>query len=408
MRPSSPTSSGSRWPTPWAAGSTRTWPARPTESLTKKAIGVLINRDLPDFERRFLHSIVLEDNEKDYHHHGDGSRENLTKYGSDCHEDYYDDHVHHLRAWRETTDDHRNNNMGRGSRTKRERAGESCDNKNNREVLETHITELQEIETNFLVDRIEPRQELLEIARDAGWDTEALRIWASALERKERMGLVSSDIGGGGGGVKQHERGEYDGNESIKDKHHNGQRQQLLQDLQLPSSYSSVAEVGFNMVLFVAITGLLLWGFFYWSGENHTDSVVAASYRAQFLSSLLSPLGTYSRWYLSRLNGSIQHERWEWLPIGTFLANMIASVVSALMAGLLLSPGDGMPPLVVAVVRAIQVGYAGSFSTVSTFATETTGLLRALPRAFWGYYYGFGSLACALLLGVISYAWAVV
>jgi len=32
--------------------------------IDKKAIGVLIHRDLPDFERRFLHSIVLESNQQ--------------------------------------------------------------------------------------------------------------------------------------------------------------------------------------------------------------------------------------------------------------------------------------------------------------------------------------------------------
>ena len=32
--------------------------------IDKKAIGVLIHRDLPDFERRFLHSIVLETNQQ--------------------------------------------------------------------------------------------------------------------------------------------------------------------------------------------------------------------------------------------------------------------------------------------------------------------------------------------------------
>ena len=91
----------------------------------KKAIGVLINRDLPDFERRFLHSIVLQEEEEECNANGNASgnkndnvndnkndanppeRENLKKYGSSCYEPFYDDHVHHLRAWRETTDHHR-------------------------------------------------------------------------------------------------------------------------------------------------------------------------------------------------------------------------------------------------------------------------------------------------------------
>ena len=157
---------------------------------------------------------------------------------------------------------------------------------------------------------------------------------------------------------------------------------------------------------------MLLRGFFYYSddgdGTDDLDLVVSRNYCTQCLSALLSPLGTYYRWYLSRLNGSIRHEHWEWLPIETFLANMIASVVSAFVSALLVLDGkNNYHQLAVVVAKAIQMGYAGSFSTVSTYVTETVGLMRALLRAFWGYYYGFGSLLCAFVLGVASYGWSV-
>jgi fluoride ion exporter CrcB/FEX len=120
----------------------------------------------------------------------------------------------------------------------------------------------------------------------------------------------------------------------------------------------------------------------------------------------MAPLGTYLRWYLSRLNGSIRSKNWEWLPIGTLMANLFASSVSAMCAAILLSFDS--QSLEGAFFKAFQSGFAGCCSTVSTFASETTGLLRALPRAFWGYYYGFGSMASALLIAVLSYVWAVI
>ncbi|VEU35379.1 unnamed protein product [Pseudo-nitzschia multistriata] len=342
--------------------------------IDKKAIGVLINRDLPDFERRFLHSIFLEESER--HHHNDTNtcdepRENLAKYGSSGYESFYGDHAHHLRTWKETTDYYR---KGAGMQE------------------ESFVAELQEIEKMLLVDRIEPRQELLNVARDAGWDVGALRNWAEALDEEEaKLAMRNTGLEGNNDGD--------DGNFDIETK---------LEDAYFLASHSSPIEFALTLSLFLLTTGLLLLGFVYYSNPTESDSVSWRSYRTQCLAALLSPFGTYSRWYLSRLNGRIRHERWEWLPIGTFLANAMASVVSALMAAFLVGLNPEANPLAVVVCKAIQGGFAGSLSTVSTFATETVGLLQALPRAFWGYYYSFGSMLCAFVLGVASYAWFVV
>jgi fluoride ion exporter CrcB/FEX len=382
--------------------------------IDKKAIGVLIHRDLPDFERRFLHSIVVESHYDDETNNNDCDDfgENLLRYGDSCYESYYDDHIHHLRAWKEGTDDHRHGFRG---------------------LLEdsakrSYVSELHEIEKNLLVHRIEPRQKLLEIARDAGWDVQSLKNWTSALT-KEEQGVEVAAQGEGRQGDSKDNNNSGESNDN-SDGNRDGDSEDslaetLLEDAYFGSSYSSVTEVGITLVCFLVVTGLLLMGFIRYSNIGHrnngnnnnellvarVDALVASSYRTQFLSSLVSPLGTYSRWYLSRLNGKIQTEKWEWLPIGTLLANLIASSISALCAGLLLGLDDSdsdTTELQVAFVKAIQVGFAGSCSTVSTFCTETTGLLRALPRAFWGYYYGFGSMVCALLVAFVSYAWAVI
>uniref|UniRef100_A0A6T9ZMC4 Fluoride ion transporter CrcB n=1 Tax=Pseudo-nitzschia delicatissima TaxID=44447 RepID=A0A6T9ZMC4_9STRA len=354
--------------------------------VDKKAIGVLIHRDLPDFERRFLHDIVFENQ-----HHQDASNDDsLLKYGKCSYEAYYDNHIHHLRAWKETTDSHRHGFRGGFENVKK-----------------SYVSDLHEIEKTILVHRMEPRQELLEIARDAGWDVGALRNWISALTREEQRiqieGREKSVT------TKNNNRGEHKSNTEFEGDSVDSVAETQIEDSYFATSYSSIIEVVITFLGFLVATGLLLTGFFHYSSMmefNDDDrSVLASSYRTQFLASLVSPLGTYARWHLSRLNGTVRDENWEWLPIGTLWANLIASCISALCAGILLSLEDGS--LEAAFVVATQVGFAGSCSTVSTYCTETAGLLRALPRAFWGYYYGFGSMICALAVGTISYVWAV-
>ena len=373
--------------------------------IDKKAIGVLIHRGLPDFERRFLHEIILESQHAKEESHEGKMRENLLRYGESCYESYYNDHIHHLNAWKESTDNHRSGFQ---------RVSEDSASKN-------YVSELHELEKNLLVDRTEPRQELLEIARDAGWDVRALKNWTSALTREEqRLELVGMAHGGENTGSNSEESDGKSNADSKSDCEHST-AQTHLEDAYFASSYSSVTEVVITSVCFLVITGLLFAGFFHYSNiiietsdtavdtnePEQMDTLVASNYRTQFLSSLLSPLGTYARWYLSRLNGSLHNEKWEWLPIGTLLANLIASSISALCAGVLLGMNNHQT-LTPTFVKAVQVGFAGSCSTVSTYCTETTGLLRALPRAFWGYYYGFGSMICTLLVAVCSYFWAVI
>lgn len=280
------------------------------------------------------------------------------------------------------------------------------DEDNTNDDHENYVHELQEIEKNLLVDKCEPRQELLDIARDAGWDVGALRNWTSALDHEEQKRIIvesggRSGSGSGSDGVadESNAAGSIDLETVVESAYFNGSGTTTAH-----TSTLLLWEAAVTLVLFVLCTGLLLYGLVV--TKDKTDVVSTKSF-TQFLGALLAPLGTYSRWYLSRFNGSITTQHWEWLPIGTFVANMLASIISALCAALLVT----VPPenyLGHAFLSAIKGGYAGSFSTVSTFVAETTGLLKALPRYFWGYYYCFGSLLVAVLLGVCSYVWAVV
>jgi len=352
--------------------------------IDKKAVGAQINRHLPNFERRFLHSIVLNNNNQNKEDQYGILNEILKKNGKhttthhweeeDIGKDYYNDNIHHLHAWKDSTKDCRCRTM-KYNNNNNDNTGNNNDDNN-------YVQELQEIERYLLVDRIKPRQELLDLARDAGWNVGALYKWANAYDD--------------GSGKSIDDLQEEEDITAYRNAH-------TFSTSPVWNGWREV-EVVFNLVLFLLCTGFFLYGFFHYKDKSDE---VSKSVTNQFLSALLTPFGTFSRWYLSRLNGSITKQNWEWLPIGTFLANMIASIVSALSVAI----NSKVPPsytLTSAFLGAIKSGYAGSFSTVSTFVAETTGLQHALPRYMWCYYYCFGSLFVALILGICCYIWAVV
>jgi len=323
------------------------------EIADKRGLGLIIHRDLPDFERRFLHDIVLDENSRK-HIVNDGkngidiesidSADRKKKRQDDSEiekrndtwneNDLEDSGMGNLRRWKNTTDDHRNGRMIGGQ----------------------FQSELLEIERAILVKDEEPRDELLDLARDAGWDLAALRNWRQDAKEK-------------------------------------------------PDDESRLVPVFPLWVISSALLifmSLLLWASISFNGED----VYTQTYRISALSTLLAPTGTICRYYLSAFNGSIKSRRWEWVPLGTLLANLIACVVSALAVAL--NVGNRRGQLAHLWLSAMKGGFAGCLSTVSTFATEVIGLARTLPRHSWAYYYSIGSILLACLLGIIAYVWAVV
>lgn len=102
------------------------------------------------------------------------------------------------------------------------------------------------------------------------------------------------------------------------------------------------------------------------------DSVAGISfYRGMWMSTLLSPFGAILRWRLSTLNRSTVEQRW--FPWGTFVANVSASVIAvtaeALQANLADGTNQGLA-WAVPLLLAIEVGFSGSLSTVSTMVRE--------------------------------------
>ena len=284
--------------------------------MQQEQLGIMVHRDLPDLERRFLHNFEVKLDEII-----DVSKVAL------------------LQAWKDQTIPYRGG---------------------------AFWVDLQEIEQAVLVRDEEPRSELLEVARDAGWDVAKLREWKrySKEERSSETSVIAAAAG--------------DNNKAF------------------------LAETQLHGTLFFVTSCLLVWGFVSLSQQQQAPYV---TYRDNFLSTLLSPCGTLLRWKLSHWNGRITRKHWEWLPIGTLAANLLATTISALAAALALQTTD---PTFIMWERAIKTGVAGSLSTVSTYVAETSCLLQALPRHAWGYYYSIGSLVLACCFGVVSYVWAVV
>eukprot|EP00557_Chaetoceros_sp_GSL56_P003494 CAMPEP_0176488446 /NCGR_PEP_ID=MMETSP0200_2-20121128/6713_1 /TAXON_ID=947934 /ORGANISM="Chaetoceros sp., Strain GSL56" /LENGTH=547 /DNA_ID=CAMNT_0017885429 /DNA_START=213 /DNA_END=1856 /DNA_ORIENTATION=- len=105
------------------------------------------------------------------------------------------------------------------------------------------------------------------------------------------------------------------------------------------------------------------------------DDNYSVTYRIMIYSAFFAPAGALLRWKFAKWNG--KWNRFNWFPLGTFAANLLACIVSATMIGMeyRLNGSDNFWSL--GTVRAIKVGFAGSLSTVSTFINEFSDLLSS-------------------------------
>lgn len=143
----------------------------------------------------------------------------------------------------------------------------------------------------------------------------------------------------------------------------------------------------------------LIFAFAY--GDAVKGSLV---YRKMWMATLLSPLGSVLRWRLSELN--YRKRGWigfEWLPWGTFAANIVAVMISAFTESLdshVIDADDAAFDWLSPALQALGVGFAGSLSTMSTlvhemFFLETPGKANG---------YCFTSIVCSMLIGLLIYS----
>ncbi|CEM25707.1 unnamed protein product [Vitrella brassicaformis CCMP3155] len=123
-----------------------------------------------------------------------------------------------------------------------------------------------------------------------------------------------------------------------------------------------------------------------------------SSYRFDiyWLPALLGPAGAIVRWQLGKVNKLPRFAGK--FPLGTFLANVVATFANGVLSAVLLLYGYSLDELSGEFTVASMSGIDASLSTVSTFVAELHGL--ELWRA---YVYGLLSVVVAVGVGIVPY-----
>ena len=150
-------------------------------------------------------------------------------------------------------------------------------------------------------------------------------------------------------------------------------------------------------IIIAAVITLYILGDFYWK---------IPYYRQLWIACLVAPLGTICRWKLSVLNGKIDVYGLKWFPMGTFLANLIASIISVTMSAVSIhDPNHNASLWETSIFKAISLGFAGSLSTVSTLVKEIVDMTDKNPyfdkKAF---VYSHGTMLFCCLVGLMIYS----
>jgi len=222
-----------------------------------------------------------------------------------------------------------------------------------RRVGNDRLALLTDIEYRAIVMSESLDDEMVVLSRELGWDIEALENW-TVVRRELQLG----DIG------------------------------------MTDSDFRFVpACIIFILVHALLITGIIVL--------DHEDEY-AVTYRTMLYAALLAPWGAVLRWRLSKLNGMISGP-FNWLPVGTFIANIVASSISACMIGVEFKYYGKVGFWKLGSARAAKIGFAGSLSTVSTFISEVAGFMKS-PNPVRAYLYISLSLGSSCACATIFYS----
>ncbi|CAL9079561.1 unnamed protein product [Musa textilis] len=121
-----------------------------------------------------------------------------------------------------------------------------------------------------------------------------------------------------------------------------------------------------------------------------------------WLAFLVGPPGVWLRWRLARLNGrGIGSKRMlKWLPIGTLLANVLASGIMAAVA--IISKAVNTKRCTI-IVSGFQLGFLGCLSTVSTFAAEIYVMWKT-GHGWRAFFYIIVTIVPSFTLGTLIYS----
>lgn len=143
----------------------------------------------------------------------------------------------------------------------------------------------------------------------------------------------------------------------------------------------------FALLICLYVAGDLYWGIAY--------------YRQVWIACLACPIGTILRWKLGSYNGKFGY------PTGTFLANLLASILSAgLTAWAIIESLDkGAQRWEIPAIKAVSLGVAGSLSTVSTFVKESVEMTEKNPHFDKkSFLYSHGTMVICCFAGLAIYS----
>ena len=125
--------------------------------------------------------------------------------------------------------------------------------------------------------------------------------------------------------------------------------------------------------------------------------------RTIWLSIIFAPFGCVLRWLLSKLNYKLAND-WEWLPVGTLAANWTGAVLDFVLQSVLVRVEPGYWGSLV--INAIETGFCGCLTTVSTLVAEIMKQAEQLPFSMRVYRYSVATFVGAFVFGLCFLGWA--
>lgn len=123
------------------------------------------------------------------------------------------------------------------------------------------------------------------------------------------------------------------------------------------------------------------------------------SYDYILFSILLGPAGTLTRFHLGKRLNSYNKA----IPFGTLTANLLACILYGIIYVLQSSVSTAQSGRNSAILYAVQNGFCGSLSTISTFVVELSSLSRSESYRYFSMTYLLGLAFYIIIIG--SFSW---
>jgi len=156
----------------------------------------------------------------------------------------------------------------------------------------------------------------------------------------------------------------------------------------------------FACIFLILIFAFLLDGAASISTETESSRSLQ-NYHVLCLSGIFAPFGALGRWFLTRYNRGYLRGKYEWLPLGTLLTNLLGCIGSIIISSLISSYNYDYKSE--CILKAFQMGFFGALSTVSTFANEISVLSKGFPSNMRGYVYAVGTISLTFTVSCIVY-----